>query len=473
MSNDSPEALNTPIVEEGLKRIPFFNGRVLTAEDLQTEQMANATERKRLGRALGTGVLDGLFVHKGSGDPPTTVTVESGLALAPSGHVVQLPEETDLSVVSSIEREETAGTKGKFADCARQTATVTTGSGAYLLVVRPAAKTQGRVPQTRLGGDGAAGACGAKHRVEGATLSLVRLDTDDKNLIPPPIQDKVRSLRGDIEDVLGDPSKTLAPSNVSRLRNLLAHACLRTPQALRETADLYTAFRDAAQGKAGPNSDNPAGPTDVQAYSEIGPCAVPIGLLYWVQDRILFVDNWSVRRRVHRLDPQSPAPATDRRQVEGEATFYQFQAHLADLPDREPAGDLLDVELDTYFHYLPPACLVPLVNSAGRPGIAPETFLGNYPAREPVYVEGHRVPLLLSQAALTPPVDLNNRTALRVYKVRESDAARGNPETLPGPPLATVRPFLLLASGYLPRIGDPRYDLSHWNYANFLYPADR
>jgi hypothetical protein len=457
MSNDSPKALNTPIVDGGLQRIPFFNGRVLTAEDLQTEQMASATERKRLGRALGTGVLDGLFVHKGSGDPPTTVTVESGLALAPSGHVVQLPEETDLSVVSSIEREETAGTKGKFADCARQTATVTTGSGAYLLVVRPAAKTQGRVPQTRLGGDGAAGACGAKHRVEGATLSLVRLDTDDKNLIPSPIQDKVRSLRGDIEDVLGDPSKTLAPSNVSRLRNLLAHACLRTPQALRETTDLYDTLRAQSRGSA-TDTNGPVDELRDRGGEKNGGLedAVPIALLYWAQDRILFVDNWSVRRRVHRSDPQRPAPATARRRIETEAAIYQFQDHVADLVRRLGFRERAQLRANDFFRFFPPFGTIPSEQES-RDGFDRHEFFNGLATRESLFVEGGTLPNLVSEATRFDSLRIDTESLIWRYHIRE-DVQSGEGEE---------PSFVVFTSTFVPHAADPQYNLARWDYANY------
>lgn len=488
-----PVALNAAIVEGGLPRVPFFNGRVLTAEALQAEQDANAAERRRLGRALGEGVVNGLFVRKKDttpDEPATTVVVDAGLGLAPSGQMVELPRQTEVSVVSSVKRSDTAGTRGTFEDCASQTVTTTSGSGAYLLVAEPASKPRGRAPRTGISGDGAAGECGADRRVEGARLRLVSLDLGDEALVPSFLleedgSDDLQTLADEIEKARAD-DEVPPPATVSTLRNVLAHVCLRTPSARTATASLYDTLRRQAGGEARSGREGTAesvdneGPLDVlrrRFRTQDGRIplddAVPLGLLYWASDRIEFVDVWSVRRRVHRLDPHRPAPATDRRRAEGEAALYQFQDHVADLPDREPAGDLLDVELETYFRYLPAAGLVPLVNAAGRPGVAQESFLGDYPASDPVYVEGHRVPLLLDRATLTPPVDLKRRTALRVYKVREAEAARSHPDTLAGPPPGTATPYLLLASGYLPRLGDARYDLSHGDYAHFYDPKTR
>lgn len=451
--SDKPIALNVPVVDGGLKRIPFFNGRVLTAEDLQTEQQAHAAERRRLGRALGTGVLDGLFIERKN---DTTVTVRPGNALAPDGRVVELPDETDVSVVSSLEREETAGTRGKFEDCATQTATVTTGTGAYLLVVRPAAKTEGRVPQTRLGGDGAAGACGAKHRVEGAALSLVHLDTDDEDLVPAPIQKSVQDTMRDVEKALEEGAPP-ASSTKSMLRNLLAHACLRTPQALGETADLYTALRDAAQGEAGPNSDDPAGPTDVQAYSDVGPCAVPIGLLYWAQDRILFVDNWSVRRRIHRAAPDRPPTATARRRAETEAAIYQFQDHVADLVRRHTVNERAQLRVRKHFAFLPPLGIVPIERST-QDGLHPSAFFDGLTARDPVFVERGKLRELMSEAAQFDAFRIDPELLIWRYHVREDVQSSGGVE-LPA--------FVLFTSGFVPYAATPQYNLSRWNYGSY------
>ena len=294
----------------------------------------------------------------------------------------------------------------------------------------------------------------------------MHLDTSDDRLVPETLREPLRNLMGE---------NSLSPADRSRRRNLLAHWCLGTADARRAPADLYDRLGraespedelqrygplDALRTPATPGEDPLLTPHDV-----------PLAIFVWGADRITMVDMWAVRRRVHRLTG-APEPITDRRRAEGEAAFHQFQVHVAGLPKHEPTGDLLDVTLTDYFRYLPAACLVPLVNSAGRPGIVPETFLSDYPARAPVYAEGHRVPPLLAQAMVTPPVDLVQRTALRTYRIREADAAREFPDTVPERPSGASTPYLLVASGYLPRIGNPRYDLAHWEFAHYPDPAD-
>jgi hypothetical protein len=120
-----------------------------------------------------------------------------------------------------------------------------------------------------------------------------------------------------------------------------------------------------------------------------------------------------------------------------------------------------------YLRYLPPVALIPRVNSLGRPGVVTDTFLGSYPVAPLVYVEGRQLQRLMHHATLASPVDLQRHTALRVYQVRESDAARDVPGTVADRPPGSATPYFVLASVGLPRLGDPRYELSHWDYAHF------
>ncbi len=466
MSDDATTALNAPVVENGLERIPFFNGRVLTAEDLKTEQEANATERHRLGRALGSGVLEGLFVRLG--DTPNTVTVEAGQALAPSGRVLELPREVTLSVVSELDSSLSAGTEGTFEACSTQDTVVTSGAGVYLLVAEPAAEPRGRVPRTGLQGDGAAGECGAKFRKMGARLCLVHVDTEAGDLVPRSLRQPIRTKRGTIEGTLVEGEEP-DPADVSKLRNLLAHVCLGTPEALAEPASLYDTLRDVAQGRD-PGSSGAL--ERLRRSDHLSHDAVPLGLLYWAGERIRFIDNWSVRRRVHRMDSQRTVPFTHWHRARGEAAFFQFQDQLAGLVEQEASEGFVDIRMTDCFRFLPSVCMIPRVNSNGVPGIVPEFFLGQYPARNHVDAEGRRLPQVMEQSLLTPPVDLVQRTALRTYHIRENEAQREVPDTVRPPVSGSPTPYLLLVDGSLPFIGDSRFDLAHWGYAQFPQPAE-
>jgi hypothetical protein len=466
---DTPTPLNAPVVDGGLEHVPFFNGRVLTADDLEAEQDAHAAERRHLGRALGTGVVDGLFVRKTSDE---TVTVESGLGLAPSGRRVELPQATEVSVVSSIEREGTAGTKGRFADCATQDVTIDTGSGAYLLVVEPASKPQGRVPRTSLGGDGAfsgsAGECGAERRVEGAKLRLVYLDTSDDALVPPSLADgdgesDIQALSDAVERARENGEEP-RPEDVSKLRNILAHVCLRTPSALTETASLYDTLRAQSRGTAEPAE----GPFDqlrkrARERERVNDLedAVPLGLLYWSGDRIEFVDVWSLRRRVHRSDSPRPAPATARRRAETEAAIFQFQAQVADLERRLASDALALVPATEYFCLLPPVGVLP-EQADGQPGFSPLSFFEGIASRGPVFIDGSRLPSLLRRAGAYASRRLGDEAFWWLYRVRQNrEGAYSGLDT------RSPSAYLVFASGTLPFAGETQYDLARWNYGNF------
>jgi hypothetical protein len=447
-----PTALNTPIVKEGLERVPFFNGRVLTAEDLQAEQDANAAERRRLGRALGTGVLDGLFVRKSTDE---TVLVEPGLGLAPSGRMVHLPREVEVSVVSNVRRDQTAGTGGNFEDCLTLEATVTSGTGAYVLFAEPASETEGRTPRTTLGGDGAAGECGAERRVEGASLRLACLNSD---LFPDSIRGAIRKERDEYDEAVDNPDEDPTP-HASKLRNLLAHACLRTPSALSDTPALYDTLRAQSRGNAEPAG----GPLDElrkrareRDRDDDLDDAVPLGLLYWTGDGILFVDAWSVRRRVHRPDPQRPVPATARRRTETEAAIFQFQKHIADLRQRLDFGDRIQLGVEDCFLFLPPFGTVP--NEEGdREGFDIYRFFDSLSTREYLYVERETLHDLVSEATQFDSFRTDTEQLVWRYRVREDVQSGGDENSS----------FVVFTSGFVPHAAEPQYNLSRFGYANY------
>ncbi len=84
-----------PLVLPILRRVRFFSGQLLTAEDFQLEQEYHR-ERSRLHNRLlhGWGVVDGFDVRSRAG----MIIVSPGLAFDPSGDEIILPHDTPLSV---------------------------------------------------------------------------------------------------------------------------------------------------------------------------------------------------------------------------------------------------------------------------------------------------------------------------------------------------------------------------------------
>jgi hypothetical protein len=85
-----------------LERPHFFNGKLLTAEDLQREQDYHRNKARLHNRFLhGWGVVQGLSVSLDQG----SVVVSPGLALDCAGNELILPQEERLSLVNLVGRQ--------------------------------------------------------------------------------------------------------------------------------------------------------------------------------------------------------------------------------------------------------------------------------------------------------------------------------------------------------------------------------
>ena len=45
-----------PLLEDGIRNVNFFNGRLLSAEDMRAEQVASRLQHQLLGQAIGEGI---------------------------------------------------------------------------------------------------------------------------------------------------------------------------------------------------------------------------------------------------------------------------------------------------------------------------------------------------------------------------------------------------------------------------------
>lgn len=436
--------LNTPITDDGLTSIRFFNGRVLSAADLETEQAANRRRRAQVGRAQGTGTVHGLRVRPAPGDAPTALRVTKGLAINRAGNPVELFVDVEVSVVDAdIDPEPATG--GDFVVCEALPSVTATGTGAYLLVACPAVKRREQAPGVAMGDGGMAGSCGPKYQVEGVRFRLVHLDTSDDRLVSERLREPLRALMG--RTGLSAPER-------SRRRNLLAHWCLGTADTWQMPVDLYDRLGHETR-TYGP-LDALRMPTNPDAVPPLTARDVPLAIFIWEDDRVTMVDEWAVRRRVHRL-AGAPEPVADRRRAEGEAAFRQFQAHVADLTAPGGATELLPIlEARIFFDILPAAGIVP-VEPVG-PHEENLDFVNGLTHREAVYVEGAEVARLLDRSFLTPAHRIASGEMLALYRVRQN---RQSEE-------ATA--YMVFASGYLPPLGHARYDLARWSYSNYPSP---
>src|SRR5689334_8128462 len=92
------------ILDGGIRSVNFFNASLLSGEDLSQEQEANGEERKRLGQAIGDGIVSGLEVTTSTTAGNTgapVLTVQPGLAINRVGQTLALTKSVDVSLVSS------------------------------------------------------------------------------------------------------------------------------------------------------------------------------------------------------------------------------------------------------------------------------------------------------------------------------------------------------------------------------------
>ena len=420
------QQLSTLVTPSALRSPNFFNGRLLTGEDLSAEHQANQQGRDLLGQASGDGVVRGLEleVAASSTSASPVITVKRGLAINRAGHPLVLIDDLELSLVASPDAtttSSTSGPAGSFGNCQPPQAGVyVSGAGVYVLVLAPAAGTEGRAQISGLGNADAT--CNTRSILDGVQFRLIQLPLGANDL-----------------------------NDTRRLRNLVAHRCFGTSDK-RMTGFVIAPFVTPA---------TEYGLLDDLRGAALTDCDVPLGLIYWTaQAGIVFIDVWSVRRRVTRKPTTSHWPLLigDRRASEQEAIFLQFQAHLASLLASVPNVQLVQA-LD-YFAFLPPVGVLPLGSASHVVGFNASAFFAGITVRQPAYINGAQVGPLVFDALRYPPIDMNYHPAVLLYQVRENSDLK-----------AGAQPYLIFTRVDVPFIGVSRYDISSWNYGTYANPG--
>lgn len=413
------QSLDQPFVAStALRSVNFFNGRLLTGDDLSREQATQAARLARIGRAGGDGIAWGFEVAEQaalSTQSKPVVTVSAGLAVSRAGAALELPADIDVALYRAASTASAGAEAGNlFADCQPgASGTYTAGAGVYLLTVAPNEQGEGRAQVNGLGNEDAP--CSVSLEAEALAFRLIRLTV---------------------------PIEQLAEQQL--LRNRVAYACFGTDAHAGSIADPFGA----------PVKDY--GLLDTLRTQTLGDDEVPLSVIGWsIDDGIQFVDLWSVRRRVTRSAPDGDWTSllADRRRIEGEAMFLQFQAQLADLAlaEMSPSSMLAT----TSFEHLPPVGLLPLTASRWPGGFDLTMFFASLTTTHPVYAEGARLDDLVLQSFGFPPIDLSSDEAIRLYLIRENEEA------------GTGQPYVVFANGHLPYRGDAEFDLAYWNFANY------
>lgn len=417
--------LSELILDDALKFIKFFNGRLLSGEDLSREQASHREARRRTGLALGYGIAEGLEVTiLDRSRQGAMVKVAKGVAMNRHGHVVMLPESVDLKLVHTRTLPPPGQGTTLFQDCDPISGVYVAGADVYLLTICPAEGEEGRaqVNGLRMGHAG----CNAKYLVEGVRFRLLKLNLSQMEL-----------------------------SDQAHLRNRIAYKCFGVDE-----------LKPFEQTPFGPRTADYGLIDRLRRENQLTDCEVPLALVSWRDEGIQFVDMWSVRRRIVKPSANGDWDYTigDRRRAEAEAMVQQFQEEIKEVPTPQlkKAGDV--------FRYLPPVGVLPLSDAMFNAQYQKLfnkatdrlTFFKDKTYRSPVFIEGARVEALMRDALAYPPIDLSNGEMVWLYLVRE------NIEAIQARRASRPTPFMMFANGHMPFVGEARFDLSRWDYSNYV-----
>ena len=410
------------IIGGGIRSVNFFNGRLLTGEDLTREQEANALARLRLGRAMGTGVAAGLGVAVAplSTNARPVVTVSAGLACNLDGRVLELPGATEVALTR--ERTGAAGAEVIFKDCAPlQPGSYSAGAGVYVLTIGPARAGEGRAKVSGLGNEDAA--CNTAYSIEGVQFHLLRIAL---------------------------PQQLLTPAG--QLRNRVAHVLLGTEDARSAALD-----RDVL----GSPATSYGLVDDLRAAGCIGSEQVPLAVLSWTSAQGLqFVDVWAVRRRLvaRATEVRAADAVADRRDAEAQAAFLQFQSHVADL--MAVGAALPGVSAQDRFALLPPVGIVPITGPAGTTGFDPGDFLGDQGSDELATTDAALLRVLVAESLTHRPVRVGTGgPRIQRYVIWENELASESG--------AVGHRALVFAAPTLPYRGIARYGRARFGRSRF------
>jgi hypothetical protein len=363
------------INQDALRWINFFNGRLLTGDDLTREQAANRDARQRLGQALGDGVAWGLQVKAAQG--AIAVQVNAGEAVNRLGQVLYLSQAQSVSL---LEAPKTTGmVRARQFNACEQAGSGIYGSdaGLYLLALCPGESVEDRAVLSGL--SSAAAACNSKYRVEGVQFKLILLPAMG-NTADPGFRNQTafeEFIEADMTALsLQDPFDT---PNVSRGRL----DGLRPDTLTDEDVPLAVILRD------------------------------PLGIVY--------ADNWSVRRRV-RINANEPhIPwhlfVSDRRRGEAEAAFMQFQEQLTDIL-RNEAESVSIMSAADRFKYLPPVGFLPV---GGDYGFNWRKFLGSHAPAQATAVDAGLLGKILLEGMQCEPfqVEASQLVPVDVFIIKD------------------------------------------------------
>ena len=405
--------LEAMVRNDGIRHINFFNGRLLSGEDLSAEREANHSHTRLLGQAVGEGVACGLEVSRPQNSPPSDVQVEikAGLAVNKDGQALCLACNQVVSLVRPLDPAKKADCV--FSDCGPFAAGSTlTGDGYYLLTIAPASARDGLAPVSGLGNSPAA--CNSRFFTEGVQFRLLSVNVN-------------------------------AGTDVNLARNVVAYQCFGLPP-LGPNDFLRAALGLSALPTYGFESLVP----------DLTKADVALALIQWERDSgVGFVDLWSVRRPL--LAPSATAPwdyfTAGQRLSEAVAMFLQFEDHIAQMDGIRL--DLSTIVAEENFVFLPPLGLIPVLGAGSPRGFSPARFFGAHASEDVALLDATELRALMAESLHQEPMRFRETGKLQLYLVWESVRAA---ETSGGSQL-----IMAFAAPTLPYRGTARFGYARWN----------
>lgn len=398
--------LEAPLTDEGIRTVNFFNGRLLTGRDLGREQQARRQADQRLGAGLGDGVGDGLLVTPLGKVAPggrPAASIAPGFAINRRGEILRLANPVRLAL-ATVAAPAPSLRACLFDDCSAPASGDYIGAGGlWLLTIAPAYQDEGRAQVSGLGD--APPRCAIDAVAEG-------------------VQFRLHEIRQQLHGLsLADPL----------LRNKLAYACFG--------AGVRPEWAASLPGSP-PRRDDLI---EAMRRDGLDDSEVPLAIFAVGSDGApLFTCNHAVRRIAapRREGVAAEDIVRPRRSIVGEAMLAQFHDQIA-------TSDALGVPVRQRFAHLPPAGLVPLLGDA-----AIAAWFAGMTVRGPLHIDQAKVEPLLRASLVAPAIDTASDHCVFLYRIAQGRMA-GKPD------------LLLFASGHLPVASEARFNLAHWDFANF------
>lgn len=426
--------LLTPILAPQLRGVHFFNGRLLSGEDMTDEQNAHRAVHELLGHSIGDGVVSGLHVAEadfGSTAETPVLHVGHGVAINRRGETLFLPEDVEVRLVRPASAAPRVTGDAVFHTCTPpRNVPPFVDAAVYLLTIASSRTGEGNAGLSAL-----PARCSMRWIVDSVEFRLINLNVSAELQNAP-----------------------------DRLRNRVAYACFGSGARM-----------DYAVNPFG-NTRTPPSLIEALRGADLTDCDVPLALVQWKTSGLAYVDVWSARRRCASGANAANAMAFSARSTPvAEAMFQQFAEQIVEL--QHELQDPEAAEGRRYFRYLPPAGFLP-VSSGAVSRFEHATFFAGKTTSLPWFIEASDVEALLREAVHYPPVDLDDPEFVWIYVVRENRAA-----TIFGPDLdaveslgpelsaraiqAGVPHYVLFANANVPFFGRSRFDRSHFDFANF------